>query len=161
MVLSSVERETRADLFMSQAKKIRILFACPDQLRKQQGRKELDALLDRKVAITDLEALGMIAHDDFKRIYWDPRIVPMWERATDAQSQDEDIVKAWFHFQLYRMDWKGAQKVRLIYLIPTHPEFTNSKNVSRTIGGYEVYEKLSGKKSTILLEHPLQSSCWS
>lgn len=109
-------RSPELTCLLSQVIKANILLSCPDQARLQQGRRELDALLNRNPPITDVDALLAIDYEAYRRNDRDPRMELMWERATTAAPQDEYLHKVWCELKFSHMNWKSAQKVRLVAL---------------------------------------------
>lgn len=88
-----------------------ILLGHPDQARREQGRRELDDILERSQPISDIEALVALnaaakaRHDD------DPRIQTIWERAVGVRQWDENLYRTWFKTKFMEEKWTAAQKV--------------------------------------------------
>ena len=94
--------------------KAHVLLECPDLSRREQGRKELDILLNKDPPITDIEVLLYITRFAEYREESDEQYVSMWERAAKARPNDEDLYRRWFGTALATKSYRGAQKVSLL-----------------------------------------------
>jgi len=90
--------------------KAHVLLLWPDPKREQQGRKELEAVLERASPVTDAEILNFIVQ--FDRYRRRPFNATIWERALKARPNDEELYRAWFFIAFAAKDWRIAQKVR-------------------------------------------------
>lgn len=90
-------------------------MACPDTIRQQLGRRELESLIGREPPITDVDVLVTIhrfAHcrKDSKNL-----LKPLWARAAKARPQDEELLKAWFETAFHFGSYEIAQEASIAY----------------------------------------------
>jgi len=101
--------------------KAHVLLLWPDPKRNQQGQKELDAILERALPVTDAEVLSFVVQFDICRgCSFNATI---WERALKARPNDEELYRSWFFNAFAAKDWRIAQKVRTcitIFLVTSH-----------------------------------------
>lgn len=94
--------------------KISILLQWPDQARFAQGLQELNALIDRKPPVADIEALRAL---DTVFEYLEPLtdLAPKqkqtWQRAAVSRPQDEKLHEVWYWTKFDQLDFQGAQQV--------------------------------------------------
>ena len=138
--------------FGLQAIKAHVLLSWPNETRQQQGRRELNVLLDRTPPVTDANALCVIDWNAYTRNDDDDRFESMWERATSASPKDENLHQTWCRITFQDLRWKAAQKV---WLVPANVDY-KSRNAKRSLckpGVFEIHEELSKEASTFLLDY--------
>jgi len=87
-----------------------VLLLWPDPKRKEQGRKELDVVLERAPPVTDANVLSLVVQ--FDRYRRRPFNATIWERALKARPNDKELYRSWFLIAFAAKDWRVAQKVR-------------------------------------------------
>ena len=98
---------------ISQAYKAGLLLEFPEQARKQQGRKELDSLLDREPPITEPRAIQTLQAFAELRNDSDSRIQNLWAQAVKVRPQDSNLYNEWFFSRFWIQDLRGAQQASL------------------------------------------------
>ena len=89
-----------------------VLLSWPDPARQAQGAKHLDLLLDRKLALTDLDALleldaALKDKEDYGR-----KTQQIWQKAAASRPTDELLHKLWYRSKFDAGDFRAAQQVR-------------------------------------------------
>ena len=91
-------------------RKIIVLISFPEESRRAQGVKELEALTQRKPHITDHQALKRLDLYLAGRKDRDEYANNMWA-AAGAASQNEEFLSTWFQLKFDQERWEAAQKV--------------------------------------------------
>ena len=93
-----------------QAKRITILVLWPDEARRVQGVKELDALLNRKPPLSNVDALGEL-ESVVKDLEISSKVQQLWLRAAASRPNDEKLHKMWFWAKITINHFGEAQQV--------------------------------------------------
>ena len=90
---------------------ITVLLSWPDPIRQAQGVKKLDALLDRKPPLTDIDALLELEKGlkDVKE--HEAKLLQTWQRAANSRPNDELFYKVWYRSKFDAGNLKAAQQV--------------------------------------------------
>ena len=82
----------------------------PDEARRVQGAKELDALLGRKPPLSNLDALGEL-ESVVKDLGISSKVQQLWLRAAASRPNDEKLHKMWFWAKITINHFGDAQQV--------------------------------------------------
>lgn len=86
----------------------------PDEARRHQGQKELDAILDRSPAISETNALFFLDDSSVIQKSNNDKLNKSWDRAADVDHNDQDLLDLWYKRKLETSDYKTAQKVNIV-----------------------------------------------
>ncbi len=82
----------------------------PDEARRVQGAKELDALLGRKPPLSNVDALGEL-ESVVKDLEISSKVQQLWLRAAASRPNDEKLHKMWFWAKITIGYFGDAQQV--------------------------------------------------
>ena len=82
----------------------------PDEARRLQGTKELDALLGRKPPLSNVDALGEL-ESVVKDLEISSKVQQLWLRAAASRPNDEKLHKTWFWAKITISYFGDAQQV--------------------------------------------------
>jgi len=93
-----------------QVVKIHICLRWPDHTRRQQGLRDLEALLARETPVTDIKALGKLEGLVRQQGEEEPKLHGIWERAAGSSPRDIKLLETWFRTKFSAYQYQDAQK---------------------------------------------------
>ncbi|KAL9047087.1 MAG: hypothetical protein Q9214_000247 [Letrouitia sp. 1 TL-2023] len=123
-----------------------------DPARRNQGEKELNALLNRSPPITSTRAIQILQTFAASRHDHDPRFQSLWARAAQTSPQDEGLYREWFETKFSVGDFRGAQKstpffwaILTNHLIAIGPDASEQEKDVHGLLAYRMLEKAAAE----------------